>query len=381
MSSGVFITHQPVINKQRTITANRLLVHARGSAPGQLAAETLNSLASVWPDQRTVFVGLAGAMPDSGLLDWPAPSNAMVEIPAIAFANRSGQDLVQGLQNAGVSLCLHGYLPPDQTAAATDFRFVLADVPPPQTVAMAGLLLALGLPNADAFDAALLHGFDGAAGWFFLNSRPLAKKLAPSHSHIVRLLNLVRRGAEVKEIEAALKQDVALSFKLLRYINSVGFGLSCEIQSFKHAVTILGYEKLNKWLSLLLVTASKDPAAPALMQAAVVRGRFMELMGAKFFDKAEVDNLFITGAFSLLDILLGTSMESVLEEMHLPEAVADTLLRRDSVYKPFLELALASEQDSDASLSSLAASLQLEAVHINRAQLQALSFADTMQFT
>jgi EAL and modified HD-GYP domain-containing signal transduction protein len=55
----------------------------------------------------------------------------------------------------------------------------------------------------------------------------------------------VRRNAEVKEIENVLKQDVALSYKLLRYINSAGFGLMCEIQSFRHAVTILGYEKLT----------------------------------------------------------------------------------------------------------------------------------------
>ncbi|MGB0126890.1 MAG: HDOD domain-containing protein [Rhodocyclaceae bacterium] len=381
MSSCAFITHQPVINKQRTITANRLLVHARGPAPGQLAAETLNALGAVWPEERTVFIGLAGTMPDSGLLEWPAPANAMVEIPAAALVTRPGQELVQGLQNAGVNLCLHGYLPPGGSLAAIDFRFVLADKPPSGANAREALLLALELPNAEAFDTALLNGFDGAAGWFFLNTRPVAKKLAPSHSHIVRLLNLVRKGAEVKEIEAALKQDVALSFKLLRYINSVGFGLSCEIQSFKHAVTILGYEKLNKWLSLLLVTASKDPSAPAMMQAAVVRGRFMELLGAKFFDKHEVDNLFITGAFSLLDVLLGTSMDAVLEEMHLPAAVADTLLRRDSVYKPFLDLALASEQDSDTAISSLAASLQLDPAQVNQAQLQALSFADTMQFT
>jgi c-di-GMP-related signal transduction protein len=83
----------------------------------------------------------------------------------------------------------------------------------------------------------------------------------------------------------------------------------------------------------------------------------------------------------LLDALLGASMEAVLEEMNLPEAVMGTLLRRESVYKPFLDLALASEQDSDTALASLAASLQLGADEINQAQLQALSFADTMQFS
>ena len=136
-----------------------------------------------------------------------------------------------------------------------------------------GIALAKGLPDIKAFADAMEHGYAGATGWFFLRGRPMAEKLNPGHAQIVRVLNLVRRNAEVKEIETALKQDVALSYKLLRYINSAGFGLSCEIESFRHAVTILGYAKLNKWLSLLLVTASRDPSAAALMQTAIARGR------------------------------------------------------------------------------------------------------------
>ncbi len=130
------------------------------------------------------------------------------------------------------------------------------------------------------FKACLDAGMNAAASWFFKQpaSAP-AKQLNASQAQIVRVLNLVRKNAEVKEIEAALKQDVALSYKLLRYINSAGFGLSCEVQSFKHAVTILGYDKLNKWLSLLLATASKDPMAPALMHTALTRARLMEVLG------------------------------------------------------------------------------------------------------
>jgi c-di-GMP-related signal transduction protein len=113
-----------------------------------------------------------------------------------------------------------------------------------------------------------------------------------------------------------------MSYKLLRYINSAGFGLSCEIQSFRHAVNMLGYDKLNRWLSLLLATASKDPMAPALMYTALLRGRLMELLSAGLVDKAEYDNLFITGAFSLLDVLLGVGMEQALDAMRLPDRSA-----------------------------------------------------------
>ncbi len=195
----------------------------------------------------------------------------------------------------------------------------------------------------------------------------------------MRVLNLVRRNGTISEIEMALKKDVTLSFKLLRYINSPAFGYGREIQSFRHAVSLLGYDQLNKWLSLLLVTASKSPVAPALMQAAIARGRFMETIGAGRFDAGQRDNLFIAGAFSLLDRLLGTRMADILAEMQLPAAITDALTGRGGEFAPYLALALACEEDTPARLIELSGQLELPASTVNQAQLEALAFAASLQ--
>jgi len=68
----------------------------------------------------------------------------------------------------------------------------------------------------------------------------------------------VRDDADIAKIDATLKRDPALAFKLLRLVNSAAFGLPVQITSFQHAVMMLGYKKLMRWLSLLLATASKD---------------------------------------------------------------------------------------------------------------------------
>lgn len=378
----MLLSHEPLLNRQRAITATRLVVHTGSNDPSacrQVSAE-LNALADVWPSQRTVIVSFGKQTPDSGILEWQVPENAMIEIPASALALEETQEVLAALQDGGIPVCVGGYTDGDVLPADVPFRFVLTGYSARAAARLPGLLIANNLPDHAAFDACLRNGFDGAAGWFFLRNPPTARKLAPAHAQIVRLLNLVRNNAELKEIEYALKQDVALSFKLLRYINSAGFGLSCEIQSFRHAVTILGYDKLNRWLSLLLVTASKDPAAPSLMQAAIARGRMMELAGQGFFNKAELDNLFITGAFSLLDVLLGTPMEAVLDQMHLPEAISEALVSHDGVFGPFLELALACEGGDAERLEQQAETLQLQPESVNRAQLAALTFADRLQF-
>lgn len=373
------LRREPVVNRHKAIIATRLISHAPSAAA---AAADLSLLSDIWPDARTVLISLAEALPDEGLLAWQPPENVMLELPAARLDEPPLQRLVQQLAASRVPMCLDGYVP-GMALPSLQFRFILADAAMhPQVQDVPGLLIARHLASLQDFDEAMDNGYSGAAGWFFLKGMPVAGKLNASHGQIVRVLNLVRKNAEIKEVEAALKQDVTLSFKLLRYINSAGFGLVTEIHSFRHAVTLLGYDKLNKWLSLLLVTASKDAAAPALMQTAIVRGRFMEILGlaSGAFDKTQADNLFITGAFSLLDALLGTHMDALLEQMNLPDGIGSALLRQGGPFASWLDLALASESEDLAALATKSAALGLDVDRVNHAQIEALVFADSLQF-
>ncbi|ATE62335.1 EAL and HDOD domain-containing protein [Thauera sinica] len=377
MPQTVLLTREPVVNKNRAITANRLIAH--GPNIGAVV-ETLDGLADVWPKHHPVFVSFGRLIPTPDLLAWRPPDNAVVEIPVQALAHPQTRALLPELQAAGTSMCLTWYAPGSALPPGMDWRFVLMDARrQPAPADAPGLAMAWGLGDVGAFRDAVAAGYAGASGWFFLRGNPPAKALSPGHAQIVRLLNLVRNNGEIRDIEAVLKQDVALSYKLLRYINSAGFGLMCEIQSFRHAVSILGYTNLNKWLSLLLVTASRDPSAPAMMQTAIARGRFMEEAGGDFFDKAERDNLFITGAFSLLNLLLGTSMQNLLDEMNLPNNVTEALLHQQGEFAPFLRLAQSCESFDGTALAKAGQELHLEAQKINRAQLAALGFADSLQ--
>ncbi|MDR1934719.1 MAG: HDOD domain-containing protein [Candidatus Accumulibacter sp.] len=390
--SDIFISRQPLINRQNRILGNRLNMHPRSGATPRDAAVVLQSLGDDWPaNEKPIFLNGGGIPWDAELPEWEAPPNATFELPGAAFAASGAAALVSGLQSAQLSLCLmvdeHA-----KTAFASGvaFRFIGLDAkrfPPPQMKTLAaqtqphGIGVAFNVPDRQAFQDCLNAGLNAAASWFFkMPSGAPAKAISPGQAQIIRIMNLVRKNAEVKEIEAALKQDVTLSYKLLRYINSAGFGLSCEIQSFRHAVTILGYEKLNKWLSLLLATASKDPMAQAQMHTALCRARLMEILGQGLVDKNEYDNLFITGAFSMLEVLLGITMDKVLETMSLPEAIGDALLGRGGVYGPFLDLAIACEGEDGEAIATQAGMLGLSADAFNRAMMKALSFAETIQF-
>jgi len=215
----------------------------------------------------------------------------------------------------------------------------------------------------------------------FLFARPTsvtARVASPAYANVLQLISLVGQEADASEIEKVLKRDPTLSFKLLRYINSAGFGLGCEVTSFRHAVMILGLNKLFRWSTLLLTSVKSGSAPPAVANLAITRGRFMELLAAEFLAREDCDNAFVTGIFSLLDVMLGIPMEQALENLVLPQDVSEALLDRAGMLAPFLEIVEACERSDGGEIEALARALQLTNDQINRAHLQALAWAEQL---
>jgi c-di-GMP-related signal transduction protein len=214
--------------------------------------------------------------------------------------------------------------------------------------------------------------------WFARPSVVQSRTVRPSQATVIQLLNLVRRQADVSEIEEVLKRDPTLSFNLLRFINSSGFGLSVEITSFRHAVMILGHNKLLRWAALLMTSASNGAPA-ALGTTAVVRGRLTELLAAELLPPEDADNAFIVGVFSLLDAMLGMPLDKALDAVSLPQSVQDALLRRTGVFAPFLELAEACESGDEVAFGRAAEALHLSSRQVNMAHMNALLFAESLE--
>jgi hypothetical protein len=222
---------------------------------------------------------------------------------------------------------------------------------------------------ARARDTGALY-FDGHSQ---LDSQPLTDKpsINPSHTTVLELIGAVQQEVDPKAIEALFKKDVTLSFKLLRFINSASFGLSSRIESVRHALSIIGYQQLFKWLSLLAATAGSG-ASPALTQSAMIRARLMELLGAKTMDRRDQDHLFITGMFSLLDRIMQMPLENILDRVNLPENVIQALLKGEGKYGHILALAKACEGEALPEAASFA-NIDIKAA--NLAHLEAIEWA------
>lgn len=222
------------------------------------------------------------------------------------------------------------------------------------------------------------YGFTYFQGFYFAKPVTFATKtIQTSNSIIMELLSKVSRGEDMKLIEEGFKRDVTLSFKLLKYINSAGFGMRFEIESVRHALSVLGYQQLYRWLTLLLVT-SGNGQMNAASKTAITRGRLCELLGAHVLSGREKENLFIVGVFSLMDILVGMPLEDVVTYASIPDDVKDSILGEGGVYEPFLQITKACESNDVGKITELADLMNMSPEFINKSHLEALAWSESL---
>ncbi len=403
MSQVKFIIREPLLDPQERVLGYELTWHQNAEESGRpsmaevgerlaFVSERLNDQDSGWMlGDNLLFLEVTPELLSLDVLEGLSPKSTVLTMSLADLAHPDAQAEAKILREAGYGIALHDapFDAQDKTILAL-ITHIEASFGSPDFVTQARVYGSLGqstvrlvarkVSSWQEFDSCAALGVDAFVGQLYLTARPGVKAsgLNPAQVMILQLMEMVRKNADVRQLESILRRDAAISYKLLRYINSVGFGLGAEIQSLRHAVTMLGYSPLYRWLSLLLATASTAGHSPVLMQTAVIRGRFAELLGHGFLPKNEAENLFVAGMFSLLDRLLGIPMEEVLENLQLSEPVEQALLSREGMYGPFLALAEACES-KDGGAGDLADSLFISPKQVNEAHLAALAWAQNLK--
>lgn len=316
-------------------------------------------------------------------LDWCGlpPKNVVLCWQAADFAQPDTLPLLQELRAQGFGHMVGGALPPESEAweHATHLDVGAGDavlLAAARSVGKRPLLpVATRMENWSGFDACAGRRVPVLVNPDVQPAAAAARPpLEPETMLIIRLLQMVQRNEDIREIEAALKHDAAITYRFLRHINSPAMGGGAEIESLRQAVAMLGYARLFRWLSMLLATTNMKSKPAFLMKKAIIRGRFVELLGQPLLGTRHTDNLFLTGMFSVIEQLLGLPMEELLAKVQLAEAVQHAITDCSGIYGPFLELALVAEAGSDEA-EAIAERLCVGASHVNAAHLGAIAWS------
>jgi EAL and modified HD-GYP domain-containing signal transduction protein len=388
----VALGYSPMVDRHRAITATRLTVFPSRPDVNPDAAALLEAVTQVWPaDGGRVSLNVASETALQDLVRFQPAANVMVEVPAFMACDAANSAALQAMHAHGCTLLIKGRpLSPLPREVLPCFAYSIVDLaderrdgspPPPGGATRTIPHIQSGVRTLADMEQSFQRGAIAVLGWpiddviAVANDKSKGKGSRPELQFIVELINRVDREEPADRLEAVLKTDPTLAFRLMRYINSPAFGLSVEISSFRHAIMVLGYNRLKRWLALLLASASKDPNVKPVMYAAVRRGLLMEEFGQQGASADQRSEMFICGVFSLLDRLMGQSLDDLMRSIPVPDTVRAALVDQTGPYHAPLELVRAVEAESVFDIRSAAEATMLGLPEVNRAVLRALANA------
>ncbi|MBF0241611.1 MAG: HDOD domain-containing protein [Desulfamplus sp.] len=201
-------------------------------------------------------------------------------------------------------------------------------------------LLAEKVETYEEFSKAKEMGFSLFQGYFFSKPEVISKTDIPSSK--MALLKLIsetgKKDINFNKLSQTIKNDVAISYKLMKFINSPYFRRANKINTVKDAVSFLGEDTIRQFVRVLAAAGLNDNKPDELMRLSVVRARMCELMGNYIKTPFTAEELFTMGLFSTIDAMLDKDMKTVLTEISFSKKVSDGLLKCNKEFNQLLSL-------------------------------------------
>jgi EAL and modified HD-GYP domain-containing signal transduction protein len=403
---NVFLGRQPILDRNQSIVGYELLfrsadtLHANVADYSNVDSFVISNVLSNFGIHEVLgkhlgFINVAGELLMSDLLEILPAEKTVIEILETVKVTDVMLQRCRELKERGFTLAL------DDNLYHPDFEplYEIADivkidvlqVPPDALREMVEILgnrgltlLAEKVETIEQYHFCLELGFDLFQGYYFARPAVLNKrKIDVSGVALLKLLELVCRDAEITEIEEAFKHNPNLTYNLLRLVNSVVIGMKEKIRTLRHALVVLGMQQLKRWIQLALFASDKTGAVGnPLLETAATRGRLMENLVGKWKDEFQgrdySDSAFMTGVLSLVDVLLGTPMHEILNQLNLDEEVRQAILERKGPLGSLLLLTEKLETMDFAEVSFLLARYQCNLDVLVDAQLEAIDWTNSL---
>jgi len=212
--------------------------------------------------------------------------------------------------------------------------------------------------EAELQDAKSL-GYTYYQGFFFCQPSMLSGRDMPTSKPVcLRLLQACSSpDLDYAAIEELLRQDPALTYRLLRYLNSPALAFRAEIHNVRHAMTLLGQREFRRWLAIVALVTMAESKTPELIKTALTRAYFCEELSAPLSLRDDASDLFLMGLLSAADAMLDRPMRQVLADLSLSPEIRGALTGDDTRFSDALKITKTYEAGDWPALSSIAGKL------------------------
>lgn len=393
-----YIARQPILDRETKVFGYELL--SRGGAQhtfwtgpcDDASARVLDdALLSVGLDAltggRRAFLNLSEAILLSDAATLLPPEGLVLELLETIKACPETIEACESLQQRGYTIALDDFISGSDAEAFLPFaKYVKVDVlatPEDELAPLAARLLPRGLQlvaekveTVEAFEFAKAAGCSFFQGYFFCKPRTFAvRSMSRGQLTQLRLLAaLNRENVSLATVEDLLKQDPGLSYRVLRCVNSAGYGLAKEVHSIREAALLLGLQQIRKWASIWSL-AGMNGGSPELVTMTILRARCCELLGASLHNHDAGAEYFLLGLCSMLDSILGRPLEAVVADLPLSTETREALLGQQNTGRHVLDAVTHYERGAWSEVGVNAQRVGLDESHVGGAYHRALAWA------
>jgi len=398
-SGNRYVARQPILDRAQKVFGYELLFRngienyfTGEDDPDRAARSTLDSslllgLNTLCHNSRA-FVNCTRDILLKDLVTLLPPAQTVVEVLETVEPEDRVVAACQRLREAGYLIALDDFAPNDpRTTMCHLADFIKIDIRATKIEERVGMLRRFGTPKCKMlaekletpheFRQARDMGFTYFQGYFFRKPEVVQAREVPANRvHYLRLLEMVSRPEiEMRELEKLLKQEAAICYRLLRYLNSPLFGLKLEVRSIRHAMAILGERELRRWIRLIVAVGAAEQSCSELVLMGMTRGRFCELLSGKVQSKTD---LFLMGLLSVMDAILEVEMSTVLEKLPVDHDIKAALLAQPGALRPLYQLMLAQESGEWEKAAELTRELKLQDEFVGSAWWESMAWAQAV---
>lgn len=200
------------------------------------------------------------------------------------------------------------------------------------------ILLAEKIETEEEFEAAKSEGFTLFQGYFFCHPTVFSKQRFPANgaNYLYLLSALLKGDFQVSQLALMLQSEVALSYQLLRLVNSAIYAVDKEVASLEDALVIVGENKFRILLLNAIATETCRSRPTALLVHVLHRARFFELIAP--YTQQDPMEQYLFGLLSIMDVMLGAPIADLLEALPLRKELVSALCGEPSLINRALRL-------------------------------------------
>jgi EAL and modified HD-GYP domain-containing signal transduction protein len=348
-TTEVLLARQPILDGELTAVGYELLYREPGATEANVrdderatARVSLNAMTEVdlerLVNNRRAWINVSREFVLGGLAQTFPHDRVVLELLEDQLVDQALIDAVTQLRRDGYLVALDDFtLTPDIEPLLSRVDIIKLDLRARGAEGLTDLagklaphgvtLLGEKLEDHADFELARAAGCELFQGYFFCRPEPIeGMAVAPNRLALLKLAADVQDPAiDLAALDRLISTDVALSYRLLRYINSAYFSLREPVSTVMQAVTLLGIDSIRSWTTMMIL-AQIGGKPRELFVTALVRARFCQLAGEAPEGPSSV--LFSLGLFSVIDALTDQPMASVVQLLPFDPTMRDALVNR-----------------------------------------------------